>query len=128
MSKFCIFSEVKGVVLDRGKPLAGATIERHYAWSWRKEKGTDSVETDAQGHFFMPAIFRSSFLGKILPHQPFIEQTLIIKHNDREYVAWTFDKLDYEENSELNGKLFSLTCDLQKKASRKGGFFGVCDI
>jgi len=49
MGKMCLFSAVKGVVLDHGKPVEGATIERSYKWMWNDQVGVDKTVTDAQG-------------------------------------------------------------------------------
>lgn len=32
MGKVCLSSEIEGVVLDRGKPVEGAEVERAYEW------------------------------------------------------------------------------------------------
>jgi hypothetical protein len=39
MGKMCLFSAVKGVVLDHGKPVEGAVIERSYEWAWKGQSG-----------------------------------------------------------------------------------------
>jgi hypothetical protein len=128
MGKLCIFSAVQGVVLNNGKPVSGATVERKFNWVWNKETGVDQAVTNAGGEFSLPAVFRQSFLGSLLPHQPFIEQTLLIKHDGREYKAWMFDKMDYEENSESGAKPMSVLCRLESEPSRKGGYFGICEL
>jgi len=128
VSKLCIFSAVQGIVLSQNQPVAGATIHRKFVWTWGKETGIDEAMTDAKGEFRLPAIFRSSLLGSFLPHQPFIEQTLLIKHQGQEYKAWMFDKMDYEENGELKGKPISLVCRLENPPSRQGEVYGICEI
>ena len=128
MGKLCIFSAVEGIVLNQNKPVAGAVINRKFVWTWGKETGIDEAVTDANGEFRLPAIFRSSLLGSFLPHQPFIEQTLLIQHQGREYKAWMFDKMDYEENGELKGKPISLVCRLENEPSRKDGVYGICEM
>lgn len=128
MGKVCVFSAVQGVVLSQNQPVAGAVINRKFIWTWGKETGVDEAVTDANGEFRLPAIFRSSLLGSFLPHQPFIEQTLLILHQGKEYKAWMFDKMNYEENGELQGKPISLVCRLENEPSRKGEIYGICDI
>ncbi|MCP5159238.1 MAG: hypothetical protein H6975_07415 [Gammaproteobacteria bacterium] len=128
MSKFCLFSAVQGIVLSQDKPVTGAVVDRKFVWAWGKETGIDEAVTDTDGTFQLPAIFRSSLLGSILPHQPFIEQTLLIKHQGKEYKAWMFDKMDYEENGELKGKPISLVCHLENEPSRHGEVYGICEI
>lgn len=128
MGQLCLFSAVEGIVLSQGKPVSNAVLSRQFVWTWGKESGTDETRTNAAGEFTLPAIFRNSLTASFLPHQPLIEQTLLIKHQNREYKAWMFDKMDYQENSELGGKPIFLRCSLETEPSRKNGVYGICDI
>lgn len=124
----CIFSEVNGVVLYEGKPVSGAVIERMFVWAWGNERGTDSTITDTEGVFRFPVILKKSISGNVIPHQPFIEQTITIQHEGKVYTAWMYDKYDYKENSELQKKPISITCRLENDPTQNDGVYGVCDI
>lgn len=128
MGKFCLFSAVQGVVLSQGQPVVGAVIERKFVWAWGNETSTDQAVTDANGEFHLSAIFRGSLLGSILPHQPHIVQTLRIQYQGKEYLAWAFAKMNYQENSELKGKPIALICRLENEPSHKGEIYGICEI
>lgn len=128
MGKLCLFSAVQGVVLSQGQPVSDALVSRQFNWAWGKENGADETRTNAAGEFSLPAIFRNSLTASFLPHQPFIEQTILLKYQNREYKAWLFDKMDYEENSELGGKPISLRCSLENEPSRKNGVYGICEL
>lgn len=127
MGKMCLFSAVHGVVLDHGQPVAGATIERSYKWAWNGKKGGDQTTTDAAGKFALPVIWGSSFTGSILPHEPFIDQTILIKHGGKSYDAWLLFKRSYRENSELDGRPIDLVCRLEAEPDRHGEVFGICE-
>lgn len=127
MGKMCLFSAVKGVVLDHGKPVEGASIERSYKWMWNDQTGNDAATTDAQGAFSMPAIWRHSFLGSLLPHEPVVRQTILIKVAGKSYEAWMFNKGEYAENGELRGRPISLICRLEAEPARHGEVFGICE-
>lgn len=127
MGKMCLFSAVKGVVLDHGKPVAGARIERSYNWGWNGRKGGDETATDAQGAFALAALWDSSLLGSLLPHEPVVEQTILIHHGGSTYKAWMFDKHNYSENGELHGKPISLICRLEAEVAHHGDVYGICE-
>lgn len=125
MAKIYLFSEVKGVVVKQGIPVADAVVEQEYRWSWKDEVGTVQVKTDAEGVFRFPVVVRSSVFGSLLPHEPMIRQAILIKHEGNVYKIWMFDKGNYQENGELKGKLISLYCDLEEPSSHKGDVFGI---
>jgi len=127
MGKMCLFSAVHGVVLDHDKPVAGATIERSYNWAWKNQNGGDQTTTDATGTFALPAIWGSSFFGSLLPHEPFVEQTILIHHDGRTWKAWMLDKRNYDENGELGGRPISLICRLEAEVSHHGEAYGICE-
>ena len=90
MGKKCLFSAVKGVVLDHGRPVEGAIIERSYKWSWKDQSGGDNTTTDARGAFSLPVIWGHSLSASLLPHEPLISQTILIKYGGKSYDAWLF--------------------------------------
>ena len=127
MGKMCLFSAVKGVVLDHGKPVEGATIERSYKWMWNDRTGEDAATTDAQGAFSLPVIWGHSFFGSLMPHEPYVRQTILIRHAGKSYEAWLLNKRGYVENDELNGRPISLVCRLEAEPARHGEVFGICE-
>ena len=122
-------TDLESRVLDqRGQPVPGAQIERSYSWTWKKQQGTDQASTDAQGRFQFPAMQGSSFFGGFLPHEPMVEQTILIHHGGKTYKAWMFDKRNYEQNGELAGKPIVLSCSLETEPRHSGKVFGICEL
>lgn len=127
MGRMCLFSAVKGVVLDHGKPVEGAIIERSYEWGWKSQLGSDSTSTNSHGDFHLPVIWGYSLLGSLLPHQPVVRQTILIKYGGKSYEAWLVNKMGYEQNDELDGRPITLTCRLEAEPARHGKVFGICE-
>ena len=128
MAKMVIFSEVQGKVLQNGVPVPDAVIEREFRWSWKDEVGNDVARTDQSGDFKLGRIERSSLLGSVLPHEPNIEQTILIKVGGKTYKAWMFRKRDYKLNGELDGKPIVMTCRLESEPAHTGKVFGICEL
>jgi hypothetical protein len=128
MASMVIFSAVTGRVLQAGQPVAGAAIEREFRWAWKEESSKDAVTTNAAGEFRLPVIERDSLLGTVLPHEPMVRQTILIKHAGRTHKAWLFDKGNYDDNGELKGKPIRLTCRLESQPARRGEVFGICEL
>ncbi|MBK9991033.1 MAG: hypothetical protein IPP19_09935 [Verrucomicrobia bacterium] len=125
MLKLCLFSPVKGIVVHKGQPVVGAVIERTCKWNWKKyEPQTDQTVTDNNGEFSLPAI--NSWMGmvQLVPHEPVIHQSILIKHNEKTYGAWHSFKSEYDEFGELNGRLagrpINLFCDLDVELKNHG--------
>lgn len=136
MGKMCMFSAVQGVVTEHGKPVQGAVIRRGFFWHWKSERGSDEATTDEQGHFALPAIWRSSLFGTLLPHEPVVEQQISIEYGGKSYVAWSFMKGSYQENDELFGRPLELRCPLENEPVRhrlkqdhvEHDIFGICEL
>ena len=128
MAQRVLFSAVQGQVLEAGKPVAGASVERSWRWAWKKESGADVAVTDAAGAFSLPRVTGRSLLGGLVPHEPFVEQTILIRHNGRSFKAWMLDKRDYDDNSESGGKPVRLICRLEAPFARHGQVSGICEI
>lgn len=127
MGKMCLFSAVKGVVLDHGQPVEGATIERTYKWAWKDQSGGDQTATDARGEFALPTIWGHSLFGSFLPHEPVVDETILIHHAGRTYKAWMYTRGNYEENSELGGRPIVLRCRLEAELTHHGQVYGICE-
>ena len=128
MKKMVLFSAVRGKVLMAGAPVAGASVEREFVWGWKDETGRDSATTDANGEFHLAAVLRSSRLGSLLPHEPSIRQTILLRHGGQTYKAWMFDKGNYDDNGELAGKPIVMTCRLETAPQRRGAVYGICEL
>jgi hypothetical protein len=119
MFKVWLFSPVKGHVVLKGKPVAGAVIERSYDWAWKNQKGHDQTTTDQNGEFSLPAIYGTMILGSVFPHEPSINQEILVEFEGKSYGAWYAFKREYTEYGELGGSLngqpIDLLCDLEKK-------------
>ena len=128
MGKMVLFSAVRGKVLLAGKPIQGAVVERDFRWAWKDENGRDNATTDASGDFSLPAVVRSSFLGSLLPHEPMVRQTILITYGGKTYKAWMFDKGNYADNGELQGRPIVMTCRLETEPQRRGEVYGICEL
>lgn len=128
MAKMVLWSAMKGRVVMNGKPAAGAVLVRNYFWHWANEKGTDRTVADATGAFTFPAIEGQSLLGGLLPHQPVIEQDMVIEYQGKSYDAWSFMKGSYKADMENNGHPISVTCRLDAERARHGGITGLCEF
>ena len=128
MANMVLFSAIQGRVLDNGKAVAGAQIERSWNWGWKSEDGADRTSTAADGSFALPAVVRSSLLGSLLPHQPMIRQIITIQHGGKTYKAWAHHKFNYEHNSENEGRALRITCRLETEPARRSEVFGICEF
>jgi hypothetical protein len=130
--KVCLFSEVSGVVMMAGKPVAGVevirTVEMNPSSEITQPNYTEKTVTDALGHFHFEAKFSQS-LKKILPVQPRMRQFILFRHNGNEYLGWKMYKFNYDEGGEINSlsaresrkdiKPLRLKCDLSSEPKIK---------
>ena len=123
-----LFSEVNGVVLKDGKPVANAEVVRYYHWHWKDSKSTESTTTNDKGEFHFEAVREKSMTASLMFHEPLITQEIKIRLDDQEYKAWRFTKHDYQNNGELNGRAIKMTCDLETEPSFKDDVFGICTL
>ena len=132
---FVLFSPVSGVVTKDGQPVAGAEVEQHYVWHWKDQSASTTVTTDGEGRFSFPQVTGSSFLGGLMPHEPVVEQRIVIRYEGREYLAWKHAKHSYEAGGELGGVPLELECALEAEEQfnliderAKLGFRGICRL
>ncbi len=126
-----LFSPVSGVVLDGDTPVTGAVIRR--SCEWTDEKREDTATTDAAGEFTLDAVTVKSLMWSLIPHSPEIFQTLEIQVGDQTYTAWSFQKGDYDLNSETGGRPLRMRCNIQNEAdvhdiSALFSYFGICTL
>jgi hypothetical protein len=126
MAKFVIFSALTGKVLQNGKPVSGAVLERTFLW--HEEQATDRATTGADGTFSFPRIERGSFLSSLLPSEPLSEQTIMIRYQGKDYKAWYFVKRNYRDNGELDGHPIRMTCRPESEPRLQGKVFGICEL
>ncbi len=127
MGKMCLFSAVRGVVLDHGKPVEGARIEKSWEWAWNDRKGHNETVTDQHGTFAFPPVWRRSLLASLLPHEPVVVQTILIHFAGKTYKAWMFDKHTYQENGELENRPIHIICRLESEVMHHGKIYGICE-
>ena len=137
MSRFnlCLFSEVEGIVLDHGKPVVGAELERIWDLSYDESTGSDRTTTDEKGYFYLPKITKFFVLPGILPFmQPSVGQDVFILEKGRNIKAWRSSKRDYKVNSEL-GKPIRLIRHIDREPvytkvpnNLSRSVFGVCEF
>ncbi len=139
--KIYVFSEMDGVVVDKGVPVGGAVLTRTADFNGNKEY-TDSVVTDKDGKFHFKAVSIRSLRPLMFDTSVF--QNIVIKHNDKEIVAWSsFKRNDHHRGevvSKSNSTMESIkcVCDLSDSEEKeqiitlsdyeKSGIMGVCTI
>jgi len=128
MAKMVLWSAMKGRVSMNGQPAAGAVLVRRYSWHWTNEKGSDRTTANAIGEFSFPAIEGRSLLGGLLPHEPVIEQVMVIEYEGRSYDAWAHFKHGYRHNDENGGKPIDVNCRLEADLARRGDVTTLCDF
>lgn len=126
-SRLVLFSEVHGTVLKEGQPVAGAELLQKVVWSDEEEKNrTQHMVTDSNGVFGFPAIESNAGLLRLIPAQPTIQQTIVIRYQGVEYVAWLHGKGSYHTNTELDGRPIKLICELTRQPDYEGKHYGIC--
>ncbi len=126
-----MFSEVRGVVLMNGAPVAGAKVSREYTWAWDNKKVREEAQSDAAGKFSFARASKSSFMSGLMPHEPVISQLITISFEGKDYIAWDFRKHNYDDKGELKGKPINLSCELTRKPSSsyiKDDIYGICSL
>ncbi|WP_259675329.1 DUF4198 domain-containing protein [Burkholderia pseudomallei] len=126
-SRLVLFSEVHGTVLKEGKPVAGAELVQKVVWSDDEDKNpTQHTLTDRNGAFGFPVIESKAGLLRLIPAQPTIQQTIVIRYQGVEYVAWMHGKGSYAANTELDGRPINLICELTRQPDYEGKHYGIC--
>jgi hypothetical protein len=131
MFEMYLFSEVKGALKDGDKPIANAVVKRSYQRSG-SEKVTEEQITDANGRFSFPNAYTQS-LWYFVPHEPVITQFIKVTVDNAEYQLLGYEKHNYEDNGELDGKSLNLMCDINnpeeaKEATSWRSFVGICNL
>lgn len=111
--KACTFSEVSGYLLKNGQPLGNSKITRITDW---QGEVVDSVITDAEGYFQMPAVYERKAIG-VLPSQFSAKQLLKVDVDGQAIKFWSGVKMNKSENSEAKGQELVISCDLAREES-----------
>ncbi len=128
-----LFSEVTGVVLKDGVPVEGAQIEQRYHWHWNDTKGNVTTISSKDGSFRFEPIKAQSWLARLFPHEPVIQQEITITVGNQKYRAYKYSSHSYQE--EFPGRSLRLRCDISHSESnnlvdekRKLTYNGICTI
>ncbi|TKC80183.1 DUF4198 domain-containing protein [Trinickia terrae] len=125
--RLVLFSDVHGTVLKDGKPVAGAELIQKVVWSDdENEIPPQRTVTDTTGAFAFPAITRKAGLLRLIPAQPTMLQTILIRYQGVEYIAWQHGKNSYDANTELDGRPITLVCELTRQPDYEGKHYGIC--
>ena len=116
-AKVCLFSRVNGIVTLSGKAAPGAEVIR--TAEFRNKRYVDKAVTDNEGRYRFPESSEHSF-SKILYLEPRISQSILIRYQGTEYVAWESVKGNYAVDGEISEPL-SLACELTTKSKIKRG-------
>ncbi|RKP52880.1 carboxypeptidase-like regulatory domain-containing protein [Trinickia fusca] len=126
-SRLVLFSEVHGTVLKDGRPVEGAELIQKVVWSDNEKKNpTQQTVTDKSGAFRFPTIERGAGLLRLIPAQPVMSQTIVIRYQGVEYMAWRHSKFSYDPNDELDGRPLKLVCELTRQPDAEGTHYGIC--
>ena len=132
MSSKVIFSELHGQVLAAGAPVAGASVDRSWNWGLTDEKGSDRTITDADGQFRLPEVSRSAGLKGLLPHEPFVEQTIRVTHAGETLDVWMHDRRNYRAGGELGpqaaAQALAVIIVLDAPVAHNGSIYGRATI
>lgn len=106
MFSFCLFSSVDGCITHHGIPIEEAIVERIHSSAWfdGDTKKSDTTVSDREGKFHFDPIFAPWSIDRIfawLPHEPVVNQKILITVNDISYVAWIHSKHTYMIDGEL---------------------------
>lgn len=130
-----LFSAIDGRVTRAGQPVAGARIERSYLWHWKDRRSKDEALTDSLGRFHFDPVTDSSFTARLVPHEPLVQQTLVIRLDGQEYLAWKYSKHNYADGGRGPGRALHLACELDNPESyhlvderAKLGYQGICHL
>ncbi|MCX7514332.1 carboxypeptidase-like regulatory domain-containing protein [Frateuria sp. STR12] len=123
--RLVLFSDVRGKVVQRGKPVQGAELVQKVVWSDDESAISQRTTTDGQGAFRLPAIERSAGLRRMIPAQPTMLQTIAIHYQGVEYLAWRHGKSSCEDRAELDGRPIELVCELDRTHGFEGRHYGI---
>lgn len=109
--KVCTFSKITGVIVEDGKPVVNALVERTTDYNSKK---SDETYTDSDGRFELPALFERS-AGSLLPQEFVVGQTIFISTKNGRKQIWEGIKRSKKENSESRGEPLDVQCDLNSE-------------
>lgn len=126
-----LFSAVQGRLLDHGKPLAGAKIERTSLWNMEDYPRQEFTTTDKDGAFSFPEVRGMAdfgFLAKLF-HVPTVSQSLYLHREGKEYLLYANSRGNYEPNTETGYPEIALLCDMKNLRVDGEDLFAVpCEV
>ena len=103
--------QVKGQILNQGKPVIGEKVIRYLSYVDRKER-YDDVITDSEGRFTLPEVnIRSKMPGNFMVEHNTL-QIIYIEQDTEKYVLWNSNLPGFKPIAAYSRKLSSLNCDL----------------
>jgi hypothetical protein len=99
--RLVIASAINGKILDRGKPVANATVTRKVEWRWGEDTYTDTTTTDKEGRFSFDTLKKFAVAGNFLPHEPYIDHSYFVRVGNEEVFFLYRNKRGYDYNDEL---------------------------
>ena len=100
----CLVSPLSGTLVADGKPVEGAKVTRRYHSHWYNKHVEDVVRTDAKGYFEFNDVWKRAPVN--VPHQPVIEQVVVVEYNGTKHTVMNLTKLNYERFGELTAVQF----------------------
>ena len=124
--RLVLFSEVRGIESRDGRPVVGAELVQTVT------DGKADVPTrrtvSEQGAFRFAPIESKAGWRRLVPAQPTMLQTIVIRAGGVDYLAWRQGKGSYDANSELGGQPLRLVCELAREPGHEGKHFGICRV
>jgi len=110
---YVIFSPMEGVLMQNGKPLAGASIVRTLWWNGNVEGLVEEFKTDDKGRFSLPIHEEELKLGML---DQFVGKAdLEIETESGNEYLWSSSKFFPEIFTETEGELRGLVCDTKSE-------------
>ena len=118
-TKRCLVSPLSGTLVADGKPVEGAKVTRSYHSHWYNKHVEDVVRTDVKGYFEFKGAWKQAVVD--VPHQPVIEQVVVVEYNGTNRTVMNLTKLNYESFGELKAVQFEDPAHGKDRLSEKEG-------
>ena len=95
-----LVSPMTGEVTSGGRPASGVKITRHYNSAWYEQVQDQITQTDPDGTFKLPGVWKPSVITFI--HQPVIDIEISAEKNGRKTMLLQQTKMNYDKRGELD--------------------------
>lgn len=120
-------AHIHGVLLDNGKPVVGARLERTIEWNADSYPRKDYISTNEKGEYkftemqstIMPENKRSQW------HTPKVKQTLRVTQDWGTAVLYTHTRKNYLRSEELGTNAIYVASDLAQRERNSAGEYMV---